>query len=152
MSLSTDDWQEVVVKPPRKHQTNREPKPSIDNDKLIEQIKVVLVKYAPLAIFMYGSRARNTPRPNSDVDLMIFWKSITPSIEELREIKAELVDAIKINVDFVAMCFTQKIVNVTDLRTICYYENVQIDAKCIYSSKKVFLDELILYSKKLPKI
>ena len=116
-----------------------------------------LIKYNPSYIYIYGSRARNTSKINSDVDIMIFWKYPIPSYEKLQEYKQELITNLNLNVDFVCMQITNKCVTITDEKTLCYYENVILDAKCIYPkyvNKYVnkSIQELIDCSIKLYKI
>jgi predicted nucleotidyltransferase len=72
MDFTTEnEWTTVVIK----HKKIKFNKP---NNKTFEEIKKlildILLKYNPYSIYIYGSRARKTNRPDSDIDLMVFWK------------------------------------------------------------------------------
>ena len=66
---------------------------------------------------------------------MVFWKYPIFEFDKFCLIKNELINELKINVDFVCMHLTNKLVKIYDERTICYYDNVSLDARCIYSAK-----------------
>ncbi len=112
----------------------------------------VLLKYKPYAIYIYGSRARKTNRPDSDIDLMVFWKKTVPEYDYLQNIKQELINILELNVDFVNMYITNKNNKVYDERDKCYYNNVITDAICIYEIKLNNISDLIDISVKLDKI
>ncbi len=145
-----DDWITVDI--------NKKSKPSdkiIINktfDEINNFILNVLLKYKPFAIYIYGSRARKTNRPDSDIDLMVFWKKKIPTYDFLKNIKQELINILQLNVDFVNMYITNKINKVYDERDKCYYANVINDAICIYETKANNISDLIDISIKLEKI
>jgi predicted nucleotidyltransferase len=152
---SNDEW--TVIQPKTKTKKsicNPQKEKSLSWSELVDKITEVLSVYSPEAIFVYGSRARGTNRPDSDADIMTFWKASTiPDYEHLVEIKHMLVQNLGLNVDFVVMKLKTKIVEVHELRTIYYYDNVKVDARCIYSRKKCeYISELIDFSEKLRKI
>ena len=152
---STDEWTTILPKTKKNSGTNKIKKQIIISfEELTHKLNSILVPYSPEAIFVYGSRARRTNRPDSDADIMVFWKSsLIPDIEILEDIKHSIMETLELNVDFVVMKITSKIIKVHDARTICYYDNVKIDAKCIYSQKKFeHISGLIDFSEKLRKI
>ena len=112
----------------------------------------VLLKYKPYAIYIYGSRARKTNRLDSDIDLMVFWKKIVPEYDCLKNIKQQLINNIKIDIDFVNMYITNKKNKVYDERDKCYYSNVINDAICIYQTISNNISDLIDISVKLDKV
>jgi len=99
--------------------------------------------------YIYGSRARKTNKPTSDVDLIVFLKQ-KYSIEELKEIKTELVSDIGLPVDFVVCIWKKKWVEHTDDRELCYFEQIKPEAICIIGTEKI--SYLIETSMKLGKI
>ena len=125
-------------------------------EKTFDEIKNILLniilKYKPSYIFIYGSRARKTNKINSDVDIMIFWKYPYPTIEKLMNYKNELKIALQLDIDFVNMKLTNKNIIITEEHTKCYYDNVIIDAICIYAENNKTLSELIDCSIKIQKI
>ncbi len=145
-----DDWTTVVI--------NKKSKPSdkiIINktfDEINNFILNVLLKYKPFAIYIYGSRARKTNRPDSDIDLMVFWKKTIPTYDFLKNIKQELINILQLNVDFVNMYITNKNNKVYDYRDKCYYSNVINDCICIYEAKSNNISDLIDISVKLDKV
>jgi hypothetical protein len=149
-SSSIDDWTIVSVKKSNK-------KKSIKNIISLDEIKIivisVLTQYNAKYIYIYGSRARGTNRIDSDVDIMCFMSYPLPSSEQLFDIKTELIQSLKLNVDFICMQLTNKYVDISDERTKCYYENVLEDAIRIYPSDiQITLHELIDKSIKHKKI
>jgi predicted nucleotidyltransferase len=148
--MEDDTW--ITLTPKNKNKINNKfYNKSFDDIKNI--ILNTLIKYKPSYIYIYGSRARNTSKINSDVDIMIFWKYPMPSYEKLQEYKQDLVFNLKLNVDFVCMYLTNKYIKITDEKTLCYYENVILDAICIYpENNNNILQELIDYSIKFNKI
>lgn len=152
---SVNEW--TVIQPKiktKKNNANHHKEKGLSWSELVEKITEVLSVYSPEAIFVYGSRARGTNRPDSDADIMAFWKaSQIPDFERLVELKQELIQNLGLNVDFVVMKLKAKFVEVHDQRTICYYDNVKVDAKCIYSPKNnTHISELIDFSDKQPKL
>ena len=122
-------------------------------DDLTNIIKNILIKYKPEYIFIYGSRSRNTHKLNSDVDIMVFWKYPIFDYDKFIYIKNELMSKLKLNVDFVCMVLTNKLVKINDDKTLCYYDNICLDAKCIFYSKiNKNIRDLIDFSIKLQKI
>lgn len=152
--ISTDDGWKIVFPKEKKTKKNSNKKTtSLSFDDTTRIITKCLIGYSPEAIFMYGSRARRTNRPDSDVDIMVFWKvSVIPNYDTLCEIKEDLMEKLGLNIDFVVMKLKSKFVEVHDLRTICYYDNVKVDAKCLYSKKNTHLAELIDFSEKQEKV
>lgn len=131
---------------------------TLDQTQSFDNIKDIVVKILSqynkiVYIYIYGSRARGTHKINSDVDIMCFMKYPIPNTEKLSEIKKELIQSLNLNVDFVVMHLTNKYVKINDDRTKCYYDNVLIDAKCVYPlNNNINLHDLIDKSIKLEKI
>jgi predicted nucleotidyltransferase len=147
-----DDWQVIKKKEYKSPKKVEVYNPSLDE--LKENIISALLKYNPHSIFIYGSRARQTNKPTSDADILVVWKNKSPG--NLREIKQEIIDKVKIPIDFVNLLYKSegKETKINDLRDIAYYDNVLVDAINIYSydGKKKFLNDIIPYSRKLKKI
>ncbi len=145
-----DDWTTVIINK-RSKTCNK-----VIVNKTFDEIKIiildVLLKYKPFAIYIYGSRARKTNRPDSDIDLMVFWKKIPPEYDFLKNIKEELINSLQLNVDFVNMYIINKNNKVYDDRDKCYYDNVIIDGICIYETTRNNISDLIEISVKLEKI
>jgi len=116
-------------------------------------IIITLKKYNPYAIYIYGSRARGTNNINSDVDILVVWKS---EPKHLEIIKNEIINNIKIKIDFVNLVYKQfgKEIKITDVRDIFYYDNLIIEAINIYkkSEDNIYLKDIIPFSIKLPKV
>ena len=143
-----NDWTTISIK---KHKNKKSDNQIIDIklDKIIKIICNVLLKYTPYAIYIYGSRARKTNRLNSDIDLMVFWKKSIPDDDYLKDIKQELIDNIKINVDMINMFIINKNNKVYNTKDKYYYDNVIIDAICAYETTKNNISDLIDMSIKL---
>ncbi len=120
---------------------------------LKDGILKVIVKYNPYAVYLYGSRARGNNTPESDVDIMVVW---TQYPADLDFIKKEIIDEIKIKIDFVNLVYKEgkKEVKVDNQNDIEYYNNVLIDEINIYkkSSQNIYLKDIIPHSIKLPKV
>ena len=91
---------------------------NLNFDEIVNIVNNVLIKYKPEYVFIYGSRARNTNKINSDVDIMVFWKYPIFEFDKFCIIKNELINELKINVDFVCMHLTNKLVKIYDERKI----------------------------------
>lgn len=125
-----DDWKIVNHKKNRKVCVEKAYKTM---DRIEDDILTSVSKYDPFAVFVFGSRARGTNRKNSDVDIMIFWKSLYfPDTESLQNLKDCLINKLELNVDVVPMELTKKCVDVTDERTQCFYDNILTDIVCIF--------------------
>ena len=105
-SNSEDKWITVSHKNKKHTQYNQYNKRTLEE--LIKLILDILIKYNPYGIYIYGSRARKTNRSDSDIDLMIFWKKTLPDIQYLKNIKNELFNFIRINIDMVNMYIINK--------------------------------------------
>jgi predicted nucleotidyltransferase len=150
-----DEW--TIVQTKSKTKTKVQSLKHIINNNTFNNIKDIVVnilsKYKIAYIYIYGSRARGTNKINSDIDIMCFMKYPIPNTEKLSNIKKELIQSLNLNVDFVVMHLTNKYIKVSDDRTKCYYDNVLIDAKCIYPLNiNINLHDLIDNSIKLEKI
>lgn len=149
--MDTENWTIVTHKQ----------KPKIHDlkiyDPTFEEIKngiiTTLEKYDPYAIYIYGSRARGTHNINSDVDILVVW---TYRPKQLEIIKNEIINKIKIKIDFVNLVYKQfrKEIKITDQRDISYYDNLILEAINIYKkiSDNIYLKDIIPFSIKLPKI
>ena len=144
-----EEWT-TVTKKKTEIKFNQQTKKTFDEIKNI--ILNIILKYKPSHIFIYGSRARKTNKINSDVDIMVFWKYPYPCIEELIDYKNELKIALQLDIDFVNMKLTNKNIIITEEHIKCYYDNVILDAICIYAENNKILSELIDYSIKIQKI
>ena len=85
----------------------------------LEKIKIVLDKYNPKQAILYGSRATGYFKPNSDYDIMVFFKSSTFPFKETEQerylrfytISCELKKVLGKPVDLVVMKCQNKWVN-----------------------------------------
>ncbi len=63
-------------------------------DTLLQQMITILTKAAPVRkIILYGSRARGTALPESDIDLMVVEKGYPNKLEEQRRLRRLMPDA-----------------------------------------------------------
>ena len=159
MDNITNEWTIVLykqninkknTKPNNKNHNNTELNNIIINNIIINTIHDN--NYYPEYIFLYGSRARNTNRITSDVDLLVFWKYPVPTIDEILYLKELLIFNLKLGLDFVNMRITNKNIIVYDERTICYYNNVCLDAICIYkkdNTKNININDLLDISERI---
>jgi predicted nucleotidyltransferase len=152
--INTDEWVSIPTKKKNNSNLNKvREKYNPTFDELKSGIIKALEKYNPYSVFLYGSRARGNHKIESDADILVIWKRY-PSNLEL--IKKEIMDEIRINIDFVNLLYKEKRkeVVVNKLNDIEYYNNVLLDAINIYttSSNKIYLQDIILHSEKLPKV
>ncbi len=70
--------------PPR-----RWPRPPAD-ELIREMVDIIVSQFHPLAIILFGSRARGNHQPNSDVDLLI----VLPSVADKRSVAAAIGDSL----------------------------------------------------------
>ena len=145
-----ENWTMVASKPLVKKTKAQQAQPvDIPLDALISKIRASLSPNKEIfACFVYGSRARRTNKPTSDVDLLVFFKH-PQNFEDLSEIKAELVQDIGIAVDFVACVRMGKWVE-HDERDQCYFDQVALDAIQVIGDDS--LSYLVSTSRKLKKV
>jgi predicted nucleotidyltransferase len=147
-----NDWTQVVSKTTKKSETKTYAIPQdTPLESLMESISKSLayLKRDIVGCFIYGSRARKTNKPTSDVDLIVFFKQ-QYNYDDLKEIKSQLVSDIGFSVDFVACVWKKKWIEKTDDRDICYFEQIKPDAIRIIGSHD--LSYLIDTSQKLGKV
>ncbi len=149
--MDDDGWETVVARP-KKTPIARPPPRNISYDELITILKQKLGPYEKYieGAYVYGSRARGNNKPTSDADIIIFWRRV-PNIEQLKEIRAEIEQALGIETDFVSCEFTDKFVDHGDLRDQAYFDNVSVDAKQ-FMGQTINISTLIDYSRKMPKL
>jgi predicted nucleotidyltransferase len=123
--------------------------PTLDELMAVVASKLELYKKEIIGAYIYGSRARQTNRPNSDADIIVFWKHKYDN-EFLKSIRLAIEDDLGFKIDFVSCVFKRKWINHTDLRDEAYFDNVIIDAKPIIGTESV--KYLIDNSVKLPKL
>jgi len=51
---------------------------SVDGDLLVEIVRRIVQVSAPIKVVLFGSRARETYRPDSDIDLLVVKQSTEP--------------------------------------------------------------------------
>lgn len=121
---------------------------NIEFTTLCQNLRTILSKYNTFieAGFIYGSRARETNRPNSDVDIIMFWKRNCNL--DFMEIRKEIETKLGITTDFVSCILEKKTVRYDDIRDIAYFENIMIEARIFIGEG--YLDDLIFNSRKLP--
>ena len=123
--------------------------PSLDELMTIVTSKLEMYKKEIVGAFIYGSRARQTNRPNSDADIIVFWKHEYEQ-DFLKSIRTSIEDELGFKIDFVACVYKKKWINHTDQRDEAYFDNVIIDAKSIIGTDSI--NYLIEHSIKLPKL
>ena len=111
--------------------------------------KLEIYKKEIVGAYIYGSRARGTNRPNSDADIIVFWRHEYDQ-EFLKSVRASIEEKLGFNIDFVACVFKKKWNGHNDQRDEAYFENVIIDAKPIIGIEPI--NYLIDHSIKLPKL
>jgi predicted nucleotidyltransferase len=123
----------------------------IELEELCDTLREILSPYTNLIVasFLYGSRARKTNRPDSDADLLIFWKQQL-NLKDLCLIRSEIEEALGIQTDFVSCIVRKKCISHLDSRDDAYFGNVMVDAIQFMGIER--LDDLIFNSVKLPKL
>lgn len=127
------------------------------NNPTFEELKngilKVITKYNPYAVYLYGSRARGNYTVESDADIIAIWTHYPTNIDF---IKNEIIDQIKIQIDFVNLIYKKgkKEIKIYNQNDIEYFNNVLIDEINIYkkSDKNIYLQDIIPYCIKLPKV
>lgn len=123
--------------------------PTLDELMAIVTSKLVLYRKEIIGAYIYGSRARQTNRPNSDADIIVFWKHAFDE-DFLKSIRTVIEEDLGFKIDFVSCVFKKKWIDHNDQRDEAYFENVIIDAKSIIGTDSV--KYLIDHSVKLPKL
>jgi len=155
-SMEENKWK-IAGRKTKKNRKTLQPKAEpidIELDDLCSTLISILSQYRQyskliVAGFLYGSRARKTNRPDSDADILIFWKHELNS-EDLRQIRDKIEDALGIQTDFISCYLTKKCISHLDSRDDAYFGNVIVDAIQFMGIER--LDDLILKSVKLPKL
>jgi predicted nucleotidyltransferase len=146
---NNDDW--IYIKKKNYIRKNIIKK-DISFDEIKDTILNNILLYKPYAIYIYGSRANGKNKIDSDVDIMVFWKNKSPEIDTLKYIKSNLVNILKIRVDFVNMIYTNKYIKKYNQEDILYFNNVILNCKSIYNSDNININNLIDNSYKLYKL
>jgi len=123
--------------------------PSLNELMTIVTSKLEMYKKEIVGAYIYGSRARQTNRPNSDADIIVFWKHEYDQ-DFLKSIRTSIEEELGFKIDFVACVYKKKWVEHHDQRDEAYFDNVIIDAKSIIGTEPV--KYLIEHSIKLPKL
>lgn len=146
-----DGWTTVAPK------TRNPPKPKreVRNISLDELKQILNSKLAPyskyiVAGYVYGSRARAKNRPDSDADIIIFWKSV-PDVDFLKQLRAEIEEALGVETDFVSCWYTGEYNDHVDQRDEAYFGNVVGDA-VQFIGEQISISALIERSQKLSKL
>ncbi len=150
--INDDEGWEPVTRREKKAPVAKPPPPNISYDELIRILREKLRPYETHIVggYVYGSRARGNNKPTSDADIIIFWKKV-PGIEELKEIRAEIEQALGIETDFISCRVTNKFVDHGDLRDQAYFDNVAVDARQ-FMGQTYNITTLIEYSVKNDKL
>lgn len=140
-----------VTKYRRRKAEQQKTKINLSYTDLATIVESKLITYNSLIIgaFIYGSRARQTNSPNSDADIIVFWRQ-EYDVEFLKYIKDSIEEALGFNIDFVSCVYKKKWIQHNNDNEQAYFENVNIDAKSIIGSESI--NYLIDHSIKLPKL
>ena len=123
--------------------------PTLDELMAIVTSKLELYRKEIIGAYIYGSRARQTNRPNSDADIIVFWKQAFDK-DFLKSIRTAIEEDLGFKIDFVSCVFKGKWIEHNDHRDEAYFENVIIDAKSIIGLEPI--KWLVDQSIKLPKL
>ena len=150
-SSDSDEWTTVVSKPRNPPKPKREVR-NISLDELKQILNSKLAPYSKYVVagFVYGSRARIQNRPDSDADIIIFWKSI-PDVDFLKQLRAEIEEALGVETDFVSCWYTRDYNDHVDQRDEAYFGNVVGDA-VQFIGEQISISALIERSQKLLKL
>jgi predicted nucleotidyltransferase len=137
------------VRKEKKEEKKEERLLRIDDIKCNVEFINLLKKYKPLSVIVYGSTARGTNNPTSDIDFMIIWKKEinVPPVEELQEIKQKIINIFKKRIDFVSMVPTTVEVDETN-KNYHYMHNVYNEGIVVYGD---ILKANILFSRKVSR-
>jgi predicted nucleotidyltransferase len=116
-------------------------KENLSFQQLSEIIGSILIPHSPyiIASYIYGSRARETNRPDSDVDIITFWK-IVPELHDLKNIRDSIQTILGVSIDLVSCVRTAKNVHHYNLCDIAYFENVTSDARQIMGNTQSIMN------------
>ena len=106
----------------------------------IEKINRALTKYDPLQAVLYGSRATGMCKPDSDYDVMVFFKKSRFPFKESGEQRCarffkmaqELKEALGKPVDLVVMKYNGKWNNMHSERDTLFFNQVRCEAICAF--------------------
>lgn len=107
---------------------------SMIKNKYINLIK----KYKATSAILHGSRARKNNKLDSDIDIVIFWKTIfLPSDELMEEIYIEFKNCFNVDVDMVIMHYKPNCTKDVEhsYSNKFFMENVIIDGIVIYGEE-----------------
>jgi predicted nucleotidyltransferase len=154
MSESDSDTEFISVSYHRKRFCEKTEQPMLFNPTFVELAEIVssvleVYQRSIIGAFIYGSRARGTNRPNSDADIIVFWRHEYEQ-EFLKSIRTIIEEKLGFKIDFVACVVKNKWIKHCDYRDEAYFENVIIDAKSIMGTESI--THLIEHSIKLPKL
>ena len=111
--------------------------------------KLQIYRSAIVGAFIYGSRARQTNRVDSDADVIVFWRH-DYGIDFYKSVRESIENALGFAIDFVSCVYTKNWVDHTSDRDVAYFENVIVDAKPLLGINPITF--LIDRSAKLPKL
>lgn len=117
----------------------------VNRDLIFEVVPDIMIKYGACASVLYGSTARGSHKPTSDVDIMGFWK-IVPDSKDLDLLIAELKSSINKDVDLVIMEKKHKEVKI-EKRDEAFISDVKADGVYIHNTTDFkAVSDLIDYS------
>lgn len=130
---NSEEWTTVSQKPKQKSKKPiTVPNPIIkrNREEVMEILNYVLSRYKKHieAGYLYGSRAQGTNRPDSDADVIVFWRRL-PSIEELKNIRAEIETLLGFEIDLVSCWYVKEYIEYNDIRDKAYFDGVIAVAK-----------------------
>lgn len=105
MNSHDEKWH--IVKHKKRECHSKQEYKSILNVDDIKKGLMMLQKYSPKCVFLYGSTARGTNKLNSDIDILIIWKNRVP--HNISEIKDEIRSYFHKSVDMVSLIYRGKI-------------------------------------------
>ena len=109
----------------------------------IEKINRALIKYDPLQAVLYGSRATGMCKPDSDYDVMVFFKksrfpfkeSVEQRFARFYKMAHELKEALGKPVDLVVMKYNGKWMNTHSERDVLFFNQVRCEAICAFDKR-----------------
>jgi predicted nucleotidyltransferase len=128
-NVVSDDWITIPFTHKIKEKKEKKEHNILSLEYIIKKTNEIIKKYDPLHAYIYGSYARKTNRVDSDVDILLVYKSNNiQSSNTLEEIKQEIHDEFKLHVDLIVVYISSKSKNKHSELDLCFYDNISIES------------------------
>lgn len=104
----SDEWIEINSNKKNIQSKEKRVPKNITNEEIVNIFTPILQQFGASGAFLFGSRVKKSNRIDSDIDLIVFWKSKCSNSPSINILLSKLWKSFGLHVDLINMQFKEK--------------------------------------------